>query len=158
MDCMATYIIILITLLIIAFNRFGFNKFNSNYLREQFVVSPPLHRELLNTIRPDPRMHKYAPTYYKDPSVMTEKQQLKFLNSAKFMKMTVQDYINWLNMSIKYGRSLNDHNKQVYAKYNAGIRLTLNDVPAEYDNPIPPENAQQYYDSYINTINPIYGH
>ena len=40
----------------------------------------------------------------------------------------------------------------------SGTRLNLNDIPTIYDNPIPPDNAQQYFDNYIKSINPIYGH
>jgi len=83
-------------------------------------------------------------TYYKDPHDMTARQLYKFKTRAKFNKMTIQDYINWLllfvheseNLSVKHLHNLNKVKNQQ--------SLTIHDMPTNMHPP--PFNAQDYYD------------
>ena len=85
MDYTSISVILFVTIIIIIFNKLWLNTLSEQFTEKQ------IHRPLLVQTKSNPDNHKYSPTYYKDPSVMTEVQQQKFLKKAKFMKMTIQD-------------------------------------------------------------------
>lgn len=133
---MIKYLIPCLIILILIFNRINnIEKFTS------LKLLPTRHHT-----------HNYGPTYYKDPSLMTEKQKRKFLYKSKFEKMTIQDYINWLNTNKYFDIELTNLHKVNYDKYLTNTRLNLDDIPVIYTNPLPPPSAQSYYDQFINSV------
>ena len=129
------------------------NKINIPFTTQNYTNSP---FETALPILPlkTPKVHNiYGPTYYKDLSLMTDKQKFKFLRKSKFEKMTIQDYINWLNVNLLFNEKLNDHHMKSYVKYLSGERLNLNDIPTIYKNPLPPPTAQSYFEEYSKAYN-----
>jgi hypothetical protein len=100
----------------------------------------------------------YGPCYYKDPKDMTDRQLQKFKQKAKFQKMTVQDYVNWLNLFEQDLDQLAPRHLNNYLKIKKGIRLEPNDIPR--DRVPPPMNAQDYFnqlytlDDQVNIYSP----
>ena len=85
----------------------------------------------------------YGPCYYKDPKDMTERQIRKFKDKAKFGKMTVQDYVNWLTLFDDNLDELSPRHLNNFIKVKRGIKLVLNDIPS--DRSPPPMTAQDYF-------------
>jgi hypothetical protein len=100
----------------------------------------------------------YGPTYYKDPKDMSDRQLQKFKLKAKFDKMTVQDYVNWLMLFEDDLEALAPRHLNNFIKLKKGIKLTLNDIPR--DKIPPPMTAQDYFtqlytlDDQINIYSP----
>jgi hypothetical protein len=86
----------------------------------------------------------YGPTYYKDPKDMTERQLFRFKLKAKFNRMTVQDYVNWLMLFEDELYQLAPRHLNNYYRLKKGFRLTLNEIPVDR-LPSPP-TAQNYFD------------
>ena len=154
-------IITLIILLLYLTNNNMYNIINNMYnnmynIIENFYLEGfknPLNTYSTNPVNLDPNSYlinnKYGPTYYKDPKLMTEKQQHKFINSAKFSNMTIGDYVNYLLLSEKLGKQLSLHDISVLAKYKINSNLTLNDIPNDVSAvPPPPMNAQHLYEKF----------
>lgn len=85
----------------------------------------------------------YGPTYYKDTKDMTDRQLQKFKLKAKFDKMTVQDYVNWLMLFEDEPDQLAPRHLNNLFKILKGIKITLNDIPR--DRIPPPMTAQDYF-------------
>jgi hypothetical protein len=85
----------------------------------------------------------YGPTYYKDPKDMTDRQLQKFKRKAKFERMTVQDYVNWLMLFEDDIEALAPRHVHNFNRIRKGIRLTLDDIPR--DKIPPPMTAQDYF-------------
>lgn len=85
----------------------------------------------------------YGPTYYRDPKDMTARQVQKFKLNAKFDKMTLQDYVNWLMLFSEDLDQLAPRNLNNFIKLKKGIKITLNDIPR--DKIPPPMNAEDYF-------------
>lgn len=100
----------------------------------------------------------YGPTYYKDPKDLTKRQLQKFKIKAKFNKMTVQDYVNWLMLFKDDLDDLAPRHLNNFNKIRKGVKLTLNDIPR--DKIPPPMAAQDYFtklytlDDQINIYSP----
>ncbi len=100
----------------------------------------------------------YGPTYYKDPKDLTDRQLQKFKLKAKFDKMTVQDYVNWLMLFEDDLDDLAPRHLNNFLKIKKGVKLTLNDIPR--DKIPPPMTAQDYFtqlytlDDQINIYSP----
>ena len=89
---------------------------------------------------------------------MTDRQLYKFKVNAKFDKMTVQDYINWLVLFEDDLDQLSPRHLNNFLKLKKGIKITLNDIPR--DKLPPPMTAQTYFnelyllDDQINLYSP----
>lgn len=100
----------------------------------------------------------YGPTYYKDTKDMTDRQLQKFKLRAKFDKMTVQDYVNWLMLFEDEPDQLAPRHLNNLFKILKGVKITLNDIPR--DRIPPPMTAQDYFtqlytlDDQINIYSP----
>jgi len=88
------------------------------------------------------------PTYYKDPAHMTERQIMKFKYKAKFDKMTVQDYVNWLRLFEGEEQELSIPHLDNFRKLQKGQVLTVADIPR--DRLLPPMNADDYFNKLYN--------
>lgn len=86
---------------------------------------------------------QYGPTYYKDPKDMTERERKYFKESAKIYKMTLQDYINWLNLYIDEQSVLPTRHLLNLQKIIKGIPITRDDIPRDLIPP--PLTAQEYF-------------
>lgn len=74
-------------------------------------------------------VYSYGPTYYKDPKNMTIRQLDKFKRKAKLNNMTLQDYVNWLQLFNADSSQLNAIHRQNLIKLQKGIRLIISDLP-----------------------------
>jgi hypothetical protein len=76
---------------------------------------------------PKPKENKTPITYYLDTAKMNPKQLDYFKKYAKFDKMTVQDYINWLGVSVE---NLTGYNKFMWdTHFVHGYPIEQNDIP-----------------------------
>jgi hypothetical protein len=81
-------------------------------------------------------------TFYMDPKNMTPEQVQKFKLKAKFEKMTVDDYTNWLNLFAITPQQLTPFHRANLRIIARGGTLTSADMP---DNtPVPPQSNQEY--------------
>lgn len=85
--------------------------------------------------------------YYKNPEDMTMRQLNKFKKHAKFDKMTVNDYTNWLML-------FNDHqlspfNQKNLLKLRKGHKLCESDLPI---HKLTPNNGSEYYNEMIDEL------
>ena len=93
---------------------------------------------------------KVDPTisYYIDPKNMTAEQKLRFKMYAKFNRMTVKDYVNWLLLYLDEPEVLNHHNRKNLIKILRGEQLNSSDIPQP--EPKTPPNAEQYFKDVFN--------
>ena len=85
----------------------------------------------------------YGPTYYKDPKDMTPDQLKKFKTMAEMYRMTLQDYINWLNLFAEEQDVLPPRHFANLQKIKKGLPLTVDQIPR--DSIPPPMTAQEYF-------------
>ena len=88
-----------------------------------------------SSVRQNILVPHYGTTYYKDPKEMTDRQLSKFKTKAKFNKMTLQDYVNWLQLFETESGQLNNFNRQNLIKIQNGNRLIIDDIPKTAINP-----------------------
>jgi hypothetical protein len=93
---------------------------------------------------------QFGPTYYLDPKNMTEKQQFKFKYKADLLKMTIQDYKNWLSMFSDDLLNLPKTHLQNYIKLMNGEIITKQDIPTDVFSP--PKNSQDYFELISNPL------
>lgn len=86
-------------------------------------------------------------THYKDPAEMTPEQQVKFKNKAKYSKMTLRDYQNWLRLFTDDPHNLSQSDRKNLRRVDS---LTVDDIPK---TPIP--DAQQNYDKLLHTTHKL---
>jgi len=98
------------------------------------------HQFIMGEYRDQPCRPKQ---YYKDLSEMSERQVLKFKQNAKFDKMTVRDYVNWLSLYFQEPDILSQHNRRNLEKLKNGRRLTDDDIPRDENHP---RSASALYD------------
>lgn len=92
--------------------------------------------------------NQLVPTHYKNPKEMSIAQIIKFRNHARFSKMTVGDYENWLLLFRTDPHNLNRVNRNNLIRVLKGDRLDSSDIPMIV-NPEPPRSAENYFnDSY----------
>ncbi len=97
---------------------------------------------------PEPRSMGFGITYYLDPKNMTPDQIQKFKLKAKFEKMTVQDYTNWLNLFVNTPEKLT-------AFHRANLRIiarggTLSETDLPHETPVPPTAEHEYFKKISN--------
>lgn len=85
--------------------------------------------------------------YYKDPEDMTMRQLNKFKKYAKFDKMTVNDYTNWLLLFGEH--QLSPFNQKNLLKLKKGQKLCESDLPTHKLNP---DSSSEYYHEMINEL------
>ena len=82
--------------------------------------------------------------YYKNPNEMDIRQLIKFKKSAKFDKMTLTDYINWLSLYINDDSEvLSFKNQQNLLKLLQKREITEKDIPR--DEILPKTSRDAYY-------------
>ncbi len=91
-----------------------------------------------------PAQYGAGRTFYMDPKNMTPEQVQKFKLKAKFEKMTVDDYTNWLNLFSDAPQQLTPFHRANLRIIARGGKLTRSDMPAYA--PIPSQSNQEYLD------------
>lgn len=82
--------------------------------------------------------------HYKDLAEMTDRQIIKFKKYAKFDKMTVRDYINWLSLYINEPKVLSKQNQQNLKKLKRHQPIKDCDIPKNMHYP---KTSKEYYHS-----------
>lgn len=89
-----------------------------------------------NSLYPDSKKDQYfdrpcdSQQYYKNPDEMDMRQVMKFKKYAKFDKMTLTDYINWLSLYVNDdSEQLSLKNQQNLLKYLQNKPITEQDIP-----------------------------
>ena len=86
---------------------------------------------------------EYGPTNYMDPKDMTKEQRNRFENMQDLSKMTIQDYINWLNLYKKKMHELSESHFINMQKLKKGEQIKLIDIPKA--NITPERNVHSYF-------------
>jgi hypothetical protein len=97
---------------------------------------------------PEPRSLGFGLTYYLDPKNMTPDQIQKFKLKAKFEKMTVQDYTNWLNLFVNTPEQLTAFHRANLRIIARGGTLSKTDMP--HETPLPSTAEQDYFKKISN--------
>jgi len=84
--------------------------------------------------------------HYKDPAMMSERQKIKFMLTAKFDKMTPIDYRNWLLCYQESPQDLSEHNQIMLQRVLNGYQLTRNDLPLSRQTP---KTAREYFERQV---------
>jgi hypothetical protein len=84
--------------------------------------------------------------YYKDPSEMTTRQLIKFKKYAKFDKMTLRDYLNWLTLYSNEPEILTPQNAKNLKRLKGGKRIRERDIPS--DRRLPKSSRELYEQLY----------
>jgi hypothetical protein len=90
----------------------------------------------------DPTSNGSVNTYYIDPKLMTPDQVQKFKLKAKFEKMTVQDYTNWLMLFVNNPEQLTAFHRANLRIIARGGTLARADLPRV--TPVPAKSNQEY--------------